>query len=78
MKVSRERRAPRGSLLGTFSSLVLLLLVARFALLQCGLIAGAICGRVAAFVRTGPAAESAKPALEQYCGASRQRSEHLE
>ena len=36
MTVSRERRVPRDSLLGTFSSVVLLLLVARFALLQCG------------------------------------------
>jgi len=33
---SRDRRASRSSLLGTFSLVVLLLLVARFALLQCG------------------------------------------
>jgi len=32
----RERRAPRNSLLGTFSLVVLLLIAARFALLQCG------------------------------------------
>ncbi len=36
MTVPRARRAPRHSLIGTFSLLVLLLLVARFALLQCG------------------------------------------
>lgn len=36
MTASRKRRAPRHSLPGTFSSVVLLLLVARFALLQCG------------------------------------------
>ncbi|HYQ27462.1 MAG TPA: DNA/RNA non-specific endonuclease [Polyangiaceae bacterium] len=36
MTASRERRAPRHSLLGTFSVLVLLLVAARFAPLQCG------------------------------------------
>lgn len=36
MTVTREKRASRHSLLGTFSLVVVLLLVTRFALLQCG------------------------------------------
>ncbi len=36
MTAQRAKRGPRHSLLGTFSLLVLLLIVARFALLQCG------------------------------------------